>query len=185
MDKKFTKLLEKLKMPEKSEYVSDNYDTSDMIKEVSSNSSQLSPEDIRKIHFLESSEGKMMKNPTSTAKGHFQILDKTRQEIKDRLDESEIPVHPERKDALLMSENIKDIERVLENSKNGPYEPSLENVYAGHHYGKQGVLNILNDPKKPLNKARLVNIRKLLNKKVPNKEETVKPAKNLLDLLEE
>lgn len=185
MDEKFKRLLEKLKNPERSDYVTDDYDTSDMIKEISSNSSQLSPEEIRKIHFLESSEGKMMKNPESTAKGHFQILDKTRQEIKNKLNKEDIPVNPDRKDALLMSENIKDIERVLKNSENGPYEPNLENIYTGHHYGKQGVLNILNDPNNPLNKARRANIKRLLDKKLPKKDKDTKPAKNLLDLLEE
>lgn len=184
MDKKFTKLLEKLRLEEPSDYVKDNYSSDDMIEEIASKSEQLTPEDVRKIHFLESTEGERLSNPESSAKGNFHILDGTRSDLLKKIKE-EIPVHPERQDALLMSENIKDIEKVLKNSSKGPFKPNLENIYAGHHYGKQGMLNMFSDPENPLNQERLSNIRNLLSKKLPKKEKVVKPAKDLLDLLEE
>ena len=186
MEEKFRRLLQKLRPnEERPELVSDPYSHEDMINEVSEASSQLSPEDVRKIHFLESSEGKMLENPASTAKGNFQILDKTREEVLSKLNPEEIPVNPLRKDALLMKELVKGYENTLENSNKGPYEPNLENVYSAHHFGKQGALNILNNPKNPLSKARLKQIKRLLGKKLPEKDEEVKPAKDLLDLLEE
>jgi hypothetical protein len=186
---KWQKLLAKLQ-PYKGpdNYVSDPYSQEDLAKEVSDASMQLSPEDIKKILDVESSGGTDLQNPLSSAKGNFQVIDSTRAEALKRLKEQgigEIPVNPLRQDALLMKNIVNDTENVLLNSQKGPIEPSLENVYLAHHFGKQGALNAINNPNLPLSKERLRRVKYLMSRKPLTTIDVAKPAKNILELNEE
>jgi hypothetical protein len=184
----FQDLLKKLQpVAELPNYVMDNYDEKAMNKEVSGNSEQLSPEDIEKMHYAESTGGKYLKNDKSSASGNYQIIDSTREQAEKLAKQQGIDTNianPLRKDANLMTALIKNSERVLENSENGPYEPNARNIYLMHKNGVQGGLNALNDPNSPISKARFKEVDRLL-KRMPKKEaEEVQPAKNLLDLLD-
>jgi hypothetical protein len=185
----FKRILAKLQpVPEQKDYVSDNYGQKELAQEVSDKSLMLSPEDVHKILNAESSGGQFLRNPASSAKGNFQILDKTRQEALNELKKqgiTDIPANPDRQDALLMGNLVDKSENALLNSKTGPKDPNLENIYLAHHFGVQGALNALNDPKKPINKARFQNVRSLLNKKPLTTIDDGEPAKNLLDLLKD
>lgn len=185
----FNKLLAKLRPITREEYVSDPYNEQDMVDEVANASKQLDSNDINRIFDAESSKGSQLVNKRgSSAKGNFQFIDKTRKHILDKLkkdENTEIPVNPLRKDALLMKTYLKEHENALLNSKNGPIDPDLENLYMAHHYGTQGALNAINDPENRLSKARFKHTKKQLNKPQVKVEKTIKPAKNLLELLEE
>jgi len=188
-DNKFTRLMQKLQ-PVKGpdNLVADNYGQKELAQEVSDKSLMLSPEDVHKILNAESSGGQNLRNPASSAKGNFQILDKTRQEALNDLKKQgnvEIPANPDRQDALLMGNLIDKSETALLNSKNGPKDPNLENLYLMHHYGIQGGLNALNDPNKPINKARFNAVKALMNKKPLTTIDDGEPAKNLLELLKD
>lgn len=186
---KFNKLLKKLQpIPEKSDYVTDPYDYSAMNEDVSQASKQLSPEDIEKIHFIESTGGIGLQNPQSTAKGNYQIIDSTRklaENLAKEQDYDENEPNPLRKDANLMKALVKKYENVLENSEKGPYEPNLHNIYLMHKYGPQGALNALNNPEDELSMKRLADIKKQLAKNPEYKKKQELPAKNLMDLLKE
>lgn len=193
MDKRTFKFLEKLKMKESVEapnnYVEDPYSTEDMVQEVSERSGALSPEDVRKIHFIESSEGKMLQNPGSSAKGNFQIIDSTRKEIKKELANkgvTEIPVNPLRKDALLAGELMNKYKNKLENAG---IEPNLENMYLMHNRGVSGALNAIKNPKTDKNKQVWSKVRALLKRNPPAREPDMVaeqvPSNDLLELLRE
>lgn len=166
--------------PEPSNYVEDPYDFDAMNKEVADYTSNLAPEDISKIHYAESTSGKFLKNPIkgSTASGNYQFTDSTRELAeneakKQGLDTSE--VNPLRKDAILMKALTKKYENVLENAKNGPFEPTLENIYLLHKNGIQGGLNALNSPENAISKARFKEVNKLLGRMPENTNNNVKP----------
>ena len=185
---KWQRLLSKLQ-PVKGpdNYVADNYGQNDIANEVSDKSLLLSPEDVHKILNAESTGGQNLQNPDSSAKGNFQILDKTRQEALNDLKNNQnvhIPANPDRQDALLMGNLIGKSENALLNSQKGPINPNLDNLYLMHHYGIQGGLNALNDPNSPQSKARFNAVRALLNKKpLTTIDNEGQPAKNLLDLI--
>jgi len=185
----FKRLMQKLQPVEGPEnLVLDPYGQKDIAEEVSSASSKLSPEDVAKILNAESSGGQNLRNPASSAKGNFQFIDSTRKQELERLknDENvEIPANPDRRDAMLMKSSISDIENALQNSKTGPKEPNLENIYTAHHYGKQGALNMLNDPNSPLSRARRKHIQAQLAKKPLTTIDDTQPTTNLLDLLKD
>lgn len=193
MDKRTFKFLEKLKMKESVEapnnYVEDPYSNEDMVQEVSERSGALSPEDVRKIHFIESSEGKMLQNPGSSAKGNFQIIDSTRKEIKKELANkgvTEIPVNPLRKDALLAGELMNKYKNKLEKAG---IEPNLENMYLMHNRGVSGALNAIKNPKSDKNKQVWSKVRALLRRNPPAREPDMVaeqiPSNDLLELLRE
>jgi hypothetical protein len=185
----FKRILSKLQpVPEQKDYISDNYGQKELAQEVADQSMQLSPEDVHKILNAESSGGQNLQNPTSSAKGNFQILDKTREAAINDLKKqgiSDIPANPLRQDALLMGNLVDKSENALLNSENGPKDPNLENLYLMHHYGIQGGLNALNNPNKPINKARFRNVRSLLSKQPLTTIDDGEPAKNLLELLKD
>lgn len=185
----FKKTLAKLQSNlEPKDYVSDNYGQNDIATEVSDASMVLNPEDIHKILNAESSGGKNLQNPDSSAKGNFQFIDSTRKAILDDLKNNqnvEIPVNPDRQDALLMKNQLGKYENALLNSKTGPKDLTLENIDLMHKYGIQGGLNALNDPNSELSKIRFKDIKNRMNKKpLPTNNDTL-PAKNLLDLIKE
>jgi hypothetical protein len=186
---KFKKLLDKLRPNTREEYVSDPYDEQDMVEEVAKASKQLNTDDINRIFDAESTKGSQLVNKQgSSAKGNFQFTDGTRKHVLDKLKKQEnveIPVNPLRKDALLMKTYLKENENVLSNSKNGPLEPDLENLYMAHHYGAQGALNMINDPESELSKARFKHMTHQLTKPQVKVKKTTKPAKDVLDLLKE
>lgn len=185
----FSKLLAKLqpyKGPE--EYVTDKYGPEDMAEEISSASTMLSPEDVAKIHNAESTYGQNTQNKLSSAKGNFQFIDSTRNDMINKLKKQgidELPANPDRKDALLMKTAVKDMENKLLNSQTGPKDPSLENIYLMHKYGVQGALNALNNPKSEESRAKFKSVMANLNKKHPNGEKQEVSAKDLLDLLKD
>lgn len=186
---KFDKLLKKLQIPgEKPDYVTDPYNESAMNADVASISSQLSPEDLEKIHYAETTGGKYLKNPESSASGHYQMVDSTRQLAENLAKQQNIDTNepnPMRKDANLMKALVQKYENTLENAQNGPYEPNLENIYLMHKFGVQGGLNALNNPKNAVSKARFKEVQKLLARKPQNTSENIVPAQNLLDLLKD
>lgn len=188
---KFNKLLKKLQpVKEPSEFVTDKYDNESMNEDIASYSKQLSPEDLEKIHYAESTGGKYLKNqkPGSSATGNYQIIDKTRKEAeleakKQDLDEN--TDNPLRKDAILMKALVNKYENALKNAKSGPHEPNLENVYLLHKGGVTGGLDALKSPKDPKSIEKFKEVKTLLGRKPKNKEKEQKPAKNLLELLKD
>lgn len=184
---KFEKLLKKLAfLPESDEYVTDKYDERAMNEDISGYSKALSPEDIEKIHYTESTGGKFLKNPTSSASGHYQLVDSTRKIAEDLAKEQGIydeGASELQKEANLMKSLVKKYENTLENAQNGPYDPNLENIYLMHKNGIQGGLNALNDPNSPKSKEKFKEVNKLLSRKPKKDIEQTLPAKNLLDLL--
>lgn len=185
----FKKTLAKLQ-PYKGpdELVTDPYGQNDIANDVAASSLALNPEDIHKILNAESSGGKNLQNPESSAKGNFQFIDSTRKAALDDLKNNknvEIPVNPDRQDALLMQNQLEKYENALLNSSTGPKDPTLNNIDLMHKYGIQGGLNALNNPNSELSKARFRDIRSRLNKKPLTTIDDDKPAKNLLDLLKE
>lgn len=186
---KFTKLLKKLQNPEEpANYVADPYSEETMNADVASISSQLSPEDIEKIHYAETTGGKFLKNPESSASGHYQLVDSTRELAKKLAKEQNLDANdpnPLRKDANLMKALVQKYEKTLENAEKGPFEPNLENIYLMHRYGVQGGLNALNAPKTPVSKARFEDVKQLLAKKPKKKQKDTQPAQNLLELLKD
>lgn len=170
------------------ELVTDPYGQNDIANDVADSSLALNPEEIHKILNAESSGGQNLQNPESSAKGNFQFIDSTRKAMLDDLKNKqnvEIPVNPNRQDALLMKNQIDKSENALLNSKTGPKDPTLDNIYLMHKYGIQGGLNALNDPNDELSKARFRTVKALMAKKpLPTQNDTL-PAKNLLDLLKE
>ncbi len=193
MDNNFLKTLKKLqpyKGPE--EYVSDPYSPEDMVNDVANSSEKLSPDDINRIFDAESTKGSQLVNKKgSSAKGNFQFIDSTRQEMIDRLKKrgiDELPTNPLRLDAELMKESINKNEDALLNAQKGPLEPNLENIYATHHYGTSGGLKAITSPKLPASKEKWRHIKAQLAKLQVNPNKTDKsemPAKNLLDLTQE
>lgn len=189
VDTNFKRLMQKLQ-PYKgpSEYVSDPYDQNALAEEVSDSSLQLSPEDVHKILNAESTGGQNLQNPDSSAKGNFQIIDKTRNEAIEELKKqgnTDFPANPLRLDAMLMKHLVGKSENALLNSQNGPKDPNLENMYLAHHFGNQGALDTLNHPEKPSSKYRLRKTGAQLAKKPLTTKDDGQPAKNLLDLLKE
>lgn len=191
---KFLRLLSKMnEIPEvRPEYVSDPYDYKDMNEEIASYSKKLTPEDLENIHFVESSSGKMMKNPESSASGHYQLVDSTRKLAEELAKQQGLDVNqpnPLRKEAILMKALIKKSENVLENAKNGPFEPNLENIYLMHKNGITGGLNALNSPKTPKSKHKFNEVSKLLARKPvnrsPNSEKEDNTKNDLLELLKD
>ena len=169
----FAKLLEKLgKVPEeRPEYVTDPYDYRDMNEDIASYSKQLSPEDLEKIHYVESSGGKNLQNPVSSASGHYQLVNSTRKLAEDLAKQQGFDVNepnPLRKEAILMKALVKKSENVLENAKKGPFEPNVENIYLMHKNGIQGGLDALNDPKNPKSRAKFEEIKKLFKRNQQN-----------------
>lgn len=185
----FKKLLAKLQPNIREEYVSDPYDEQDMVNEVADSSENLSSDDVNRIFDAESTKGSQLMNKQgSSAKGNFQFIDSTREQLLNKLknkENTEIPVNPLRKDALLMKTYLNDNENALLNSENGPIDPNLENLYMAHHYGTQGALNAINDPNKPRSKARFKHTKAQLNKPQTKTQKDTKPARDLLDLLKE
>lgn len=189
MDKKIPKFLKRLMpVPERPEYVTDPYSIKDMVKEVSEGSQQLSPEDVQKIMQIESTGGKFLKNPKSSASGHFQLIDSTRNQalndIKSK-ENGEIPANPLRQEALLMKNLINKNENALLNSQTGPKEPNLENLYLAHHFGTQGALDTLNNPQLKKSQIRSKTVRNLLKKNQLTTIDDGEPSKDLLELLKE
>lgn len=186
---KFNKLLKKLAKPEeRSDYVRDPYDESAMNEEVSQYSEQLSPEDLKKLMFAESSGGKFTSNPESSASGPYQIIDSTRKEAEKHAIDQGLDVNepnPLRKDAILMKANVKRMEEKLKNAKNGPFEPNIENIDLLHKSGITGGLRALNNPDLPISKAKFREIQQRLAKLPKKTKESVKPAKNLPELLKD
>jgi hypothetical protein len=185
----FSRTLQKLQ-PYKgpSEYVTDKYSPEDMYKEVSDASEQLSPEDVAKIHNAESTMGQNQQNEHSSASGNFHMIDSTRNRTLNELKDQgidELPINPDRRDALLMKALINRNENSLLNSSNGPKEPTLENLYLAHKYGTSGALNALNTPYKEESKAKFKSVKANLEKAQPKKKKTQDGAKDLLDLLKE
>ena len=181
--KYLAKKLQPIQAP--NDYVTDNYSVEELISDVSTKSLMLSHKDIEKIVSIESNYGKKLKNPSSSAKGIFQILDNTRKELLKQLKTSKlvkIPSNPIRQDAFLMQNLIIKSEKVL---KSRSKIPNLHNIYLIHHYGIQGALDILNSPNKHNSKKKLHNIRILLSKPLLTTINDGKPAKDLLELLEE
>lgn len=184
---KFDKLLKKLQpVQAPSDLVTDPYDEEAMNRDVSQYTKQLSPEDLEKIHYAETTGGVNLQNPESSASGHYQIINKTRKLAEKLAKEQEIDentANPLRKDAILMKALAKKYENVLENAKKGPFEPNLENMYLMHKGGIQSGLNTLGDPENPTSEAKFKEVRQLLARKPKSKEKEQKPAKNLLELL--
>lgn len=188
-DKNKLRILEKLKLQENPQnYVEDPYSSEDMVNEIAEKAG-LTPDEIRKVHFIESSEGKMLQNPDSSARGNFQIIDSTRKEIKKQLADrgiTDIPVNPLRKDALLTGELFK---KYREKLQNRGLEPNLENMYLMHNRGVTGALDALKDPNSSKNKEVLKKVRALLQKNAPSRQPNAiseeLPAQNLMDLLGE
>jgi hypothetical protein len=169
-------------------YVQDQYGQNEIANDVSGDSEQLSPEDIHKILNAESSGGQNLQNPDSSAKGNFQFIDSTRKQHLEDLKNNQnvdIPANPDRQDALLMGNQVHTIENALQNSKTGPKEPDLTNVYLAHKYGIQGALDTLNNPNSPESKKRFSNVKKLMSKQPLTTIDDSEPAKNLLDVLKE
>lgn len=189
---KFNKLLKKLGQVEgPSDYVRDPYNEQSMNEEVSQYSEQLSPEDLKKLMFAESTGGKFLQNPESSASGPYQIIDSTRKEAEKHAIEQGLDVNhpnPLRKDAVLMKANIKRMENKLKEAKKGPFEPTLENLDLLHKNGITGGLRVLNNPQLPESIAKFEEIKRRLEK-MPKKQQKqgldVKPAANLLELLGE
>lgn len=189
MDNKTASFLKRLQLsPQPDNYVRDNYDIHDMNTDVSNFSEALSPEDIEKIHYAESTGGKYLKNQKkgSTASGHYQVTNDTKELAKRKALENNLKLddnNPYRNNANEMKALVSKYQDVLFNSENGPYEPTLKNIYALHHYGPQGGLDMLNNPESPIAIQRFKNIENLLNRKPINDPKLEHPAKNLLDLL--
>lgn len=188
----FKKLLQKLQpVPDPKDYVTDPYNERSMNEEIAGYSKQLSPEDVEKIHFAETSGGKFLKNPDSSASGHYQITDSTRKVAEKQAKDQEIDentANPLRKDAILMKALVKKYENVLENAKKGPFEPKIENIDLLHKEGVTGGLRALGNPKTDASKAKFEEIKQRLAKKPKKKESNKKealPAKDLLELLGE
>lgn len=186
---KFNKLLKKLQPVQNPEdYVTDPYNEETMNSDIASISSKLSPEDLEKIHYAETTGGKYLKNPESSASGHYQLVDSTRK-VAEKLAKDEgfdvSEPNPLRKEAILMKALTKKYENTLENAEKGPFEPNLDNIYLMHHFGVQGGLNSLNNPKNPVSKARFDEVKKLLARKPKKEAKTEQPAQNVLDLLKE
>lgn len=186
---KFNKILQKLQpYTGPSEYVTDKYSPEDMYKEVSEDSLQLSPEDVAKIHNAESTMGQNQQNDRSSASGNFHLIDSTRNRTINELKQQgidELPVNPDRRDALLMKALINRNENSLLNSSKGPKEPNLENLYLTHKYGTSGALNALNTPYSDESKAKFKSVKANLEKAQPKKKKTQDGAKDLLDLLKD
>ncbi len=188
---KFNKLLKKLQpVKEPSDLVRDPYSHDDMNDEVAEYSEKLTPEDIEKIHFAESTGGQNLKNlkPGSTASGNYHFIDNTRKEAqiqaKKQGFDDEIP-NPLRKDAILMKALVKRHEKSLKDAKSGPYDANLENLYLLHKNGITGGLEALKDPENPKSIEKFNEVKMLLAKKPKGKEKEIKPAKNLLELIGE
>jgi hypothetical protein len=185
----FNRILQKLQpVKDPDNYVKDNYGQNDIAKEVSDASIDLTPEGVHKILNSESTGGKNLQNPESSAKGNFQLIDSTRNAAINDLKKqgiTQFPANPDRLDALLMKNQVDKYENALLNSASGPKEPSLENIDLMHKYGIQGGLDALNNPNTPESKAKFKDIKTRLNKQPLPIDQTVKPAGNLLDLLKD
>jgi hypothetical protein len=186
---KFNKLLKKLgPVQDKPDYVRDLYDESAMNADVSSITDQLSPEDVEKIHYAETTGGKNLKNPDSTASGHYQLIDSTRELAENLLKKQDLApnhINPLKNEAMLMKALADKYQNVLKGAKSGPYEPNVENMYLMHKNGIQGGLNALKDPENAVSKARFKEVKKLLARKPKTNKKPVQPAANLMDLLKE
>lgn len=185
----FKKLLQKLQpVPNPEDLVTDPYNERSMNEEIAAYSKQLTPEDIEKIHFAETSGGKFLKNPESSASGNYQIVDSTRKVAEKLAKEQGIDentANPLRKDAILMKALVKKYENALENAKKGPFEPKIENIDLLHNQGITGGLKALGSPKSPISKAKFEEIKQRLAKKKESGKKEIQPAQNLLDLLKE
>lgn len=185
----FDQLYKKLQQPTpRSEYVSDGYDEKAMNEDVSAYSSQLSPEDLEKIHYAETTGGKFLKNNESTASGNYQLIDSTREMAEKLLKKQDLPINeinPLKKDAMLMKALVGKYENVLENAKSGPYEANLDNIYLMHKNGIQGGLNSLKSPNDALSKARFEEVKRLMARKPKSAPKEPTGANNLLELLKE
>lgn len=186
---KFDKLLKKLQpVPNPTDYVTDPYDEKAMNADVAGYSNQLQPEDLEKLHYAETTGGKYLQNPESSASGQYQLTDSTRKLAENLAKQQEIDqntANPLRKDAILMKALVNKYENSLENAKNGPFEPNLDNIYLMHHYGVQGGLNALNAPKSGDSAAKFKEVKKLLSRMPKGTDNSTAPAKNILDLLGE
>ena len=188
---KFDKLLKKLQPVQgPSDLVTDPYSHSDMNEEISQHSKQLTPEELEKIHFAESTGGKYLKNlkPGSSASGNYHIIDSTRAEAEKEAQKQDLDLNtpnPLRKDAILMRALVNKYENALKDAKSGPYEPNIANMYLLHKNGVTGGLNALKDPNSEEAGAKFEEVKRLLAKKPKSKEKETQPAKNLLELLKD
>lgn len=182
------RLLKKLGKPvDRTDYVRDLYDEEAMNADVASNTSKLTPEDLEKIHYAETTGGIDLENDESSASGHYQLIDSTRAEAEKLLKKQDLaPNHtnPLKNEAMLMKALTGRYENALKNAKSGPFDPNLENMYLLHKNGITGGLNTLKDPKDDISKARFKEIKMLLARKPKSKEKEVTGANNLLELLE-
>jgi muramidase (phage lysozyme) len=177
---------------ERSEYVTDPYDHRDMNKEVAEYTKKLTPEDIEKIHYAETTGGINLKNPHSSASGQYQLIDSTRktaEELAKQQGLSQNEANPLRKEAILMKALVNKYENVLENAKNGPFDPNLENIYLMHKNGITGGLNALNAPKTPESVDKFKEVRRLLARKEknrsPNSVNDKEVSNDILDILKD
>jgi len=185
----FKKLMKKLGKPEdRSDYVRDLYDENAMNADIASNTSMLSPEDMEKIHYAESTGGIGLKNPDSSASGHYQLIDSTRAEAEKLLKKQDLEpnhVNPLKNEAMLMKVLNDRYENALKNAKSGPFDPTVENMYLLHKNGITGGLKSLKDPKSEKSKKRFQEVDKLLARKPKKQEKETTGANNLLELLED
>lgn len=186
---KFNKLLKKLApVQDKPEYVRDLYDEAAMNADVASITDQLTPEDVEKIHYAETTGGKYLKNPDSTASGHYQLIDSTRKEAERLLEKQDLAanhVNPLKNEAMLMKVLADRYQTALKGAKSGPFEPNVENMYLMHKNGITGGLESLKAPKTAKAKARFEEVKRLLARKPKNAPTETQPAADLLELLKE
>jgi hypothetical protein len=185
----FKKLMRKLGKPaDRPDYVRDLYDESAMNADIAGSTSMLSPEDMEKIHYAETTGGKYLDNDQSTASGHYQLIDSTRAEAEKLLKKQDLEpnhVNPLKNEAILMKALTDRYENALKNAKSGPFEPTVENMYLAHKNGITGALKALKDPKSEKSKSKFKEVDKLLARKPKKQQKEPTGANNLLELLED
>ena len=138
----FYRKFKELNEDDTQDYVRDPYSEYNMLKD-SSVGTPLTSQDIANIYNAESASGKQLKNKQgSTASGQFQFLKGTEKDIINRMlpKDTEIPVNPLKKQALLMNTYLNYNEDRL---KKAGLPVTKENLYALHHEGTGGGLKAI------------------------------------------